>query len=115
MRRTTLTTIAAAALTLAALAPTGGSAAPTAAASAAPGGAVHAVQYWGTAPQPWDGGDWERRQRWREWRAWRDEARIAEAARREAWRIEREREERRAWWRAQQRYGGYGPGYGRGW
>ncbi len=85
---------------------------------------MHAIQYWGTAPRPWDGGEWERRQRRREWRAWRDEARIAEAARREAWRIEREREERRAWRHVQRQGGygpggygpgGYGPGQGRGW
>jgi hypothetical protein len=95
---------AAAALGSVALAPTGGSAAPVAVAAVAQGGAVHTVQYWGAGPQPWDDG-WERR---REWRQQRDEARIAEAARREAWRIEQERE---------QQYGGYGAGYDyqRGW
>ncbi len=52
----------------------------------------------------------------REWRQQRDEARIAEAARREAWHIEQEREQRRAWRHAQreQQYG-HGPGFYRGW
>lgn len=50
--------------------------------------------------------DWQQR---REWRRERDEARIAEAARQEAWRIEQEREERRAWRRAQRDH--FGGGY----
>ncbi len=41
---------------------------------------------------------------WQEQRRARDRARIAEAARREARRIEREREERRAWHHAHRRY-----------
>ena len=118
MRKTVFTMFAAAALGSVALAPTGGSAAPIAVAAIAQGGAVHPVQYWGAGPQPWDDG-WERRRQWREWRQQRDEARIAEAARREAWRIEQEREQRRAWRHAQreQQYGGYGAGYDyqRGW
>jgi hypothetical protein len=90
------------------LAPAGASAASGARLPAASGGTIHTVQYW--EPRPYDGG-WERRQQWREWRRERDEARIAEAARREAWRIEQEREQRRAW----RNDHGYGPGYQRGW
>ncbi len=58
----------------------------------------------------------ERRRQWREWSRQQDEARIAEAARREAMLIEQEREQRRAWWRAkrEQEYG-YGQGYYRSW
>lgn len=55
---------------------------------------------------------WERRRAWREMRRQQDEARIQEAARREAMRIEAERESRRAWWRAQREQQGYGYGYG---
>ena len=118
MRKTMMTMIAGAALGLSALAPASGSAAPAAAAApVAPSEMVHTVQYWGAGPpQPWDDG-WERRHQWRAWRQQQDEARIAEAARREAWRIEQERQQRRAWWRAQreqQSFGGYGPGYYRG-
>ena len=117
MRKTALTMIAAAALGLSAMAPVSGSAAPAAAAPVAPSGMVHTVQYWGAGPHYTHDG-WELRQQWREWRRERDEARIAEAARREAWRIEQEREQRRAWRRAmrEQQYG-YGPahGYYRGW
>jgi hypothetical protein len=116
VRKTTMTLIAAtAALGLTALAPASGSAAPAvAAAPVAPSGMVHTVQYWGAAPHYAHDG-WERRQQWREWRRERDEARIAEAARREAWRIEQEREQRRAWRHAQreQRFG-YAPGFDRG-
>ncbi|ONG51104.1 hypothetical protein BKE38_16865 [Pseudoroseomonas deserti] len=65
------------------------------------------VQYWD--PRGYDNG-WERRQQWRAWRREQDEARIAEAARREAWRIEQEREQRRAW----RHQNGYGPRHG-GW
>lgn len=50
--------------------------------------------------------DWQQR---REWRRERDEARIAEAARQEAWRIEQEREQRREWRRAQREH--FGGGY----
>ena len=80
---------------------------------------LHPVQFYGAGPH-WSGDGWERRREWREWRERRDEARIAEAARREAYRIEAEREQRRAWRRAmrEQQYG-YGPAYGygyqRGW
>ncbi|MBC7433821.1 MAG: hypothetical protein H7345_17320 [Rubritepida sp.] len=55
--------------------------------------------------------DWQQR---REWRRQRDEARIAEAARQEAWRIGQEREQRREWRRAQREQSGYGY-YQRGW
>ena len=116
MRKTTMTLIATTALGLSALAPASGSAALVATvAPIAPDAAIHTVQYWGAGPHYADDG-WERRQRWREWRRERDEARIVEAARREAWRIEQEREQRRAWRRAQgeQQYG-YGPGFYRGW
>ncbi len=51
---------------------------------------------------------WRQRQ---EWRRARDEARIAEAARQEAWRIQQEHEQRREWrraqWRDQRFEGGY--------
>ena len=114
MRKTTMTLIAAAALGLSALAPASGSAAPAAVAPVAPDAAIHAVQYWGAGPHYAQDG-WERRHQWREWRRERDEARIAEAARREAWRIEQEREQRRAWRHAQrEQQFGYGPSYYRG-
>ncbi len=54
--------------------------------------------------------EWQHR---REWRRERDEARIAEAARQEAFRIQQEREQRWAWRRAHG--GGYDGGYNRGW
>jgi len=109
MRQTLMTMVATAALGSVILAPLTASAAPAGAARGAAVSAVHTVQYW--TPSPYDGG-WERRQAWREWRRERDEARIAEAARREAWRIEQEREQRRAW--REQQYG-YGPRHGHGW
>lgn len=52
--------------------------------------------------------DWRQRQ---EWRRARDEARIAEAARQEAWRIQQEHEQRREWRRAQ--WGGHWGGHWR--
>jgi hypothetical protein len=100
--------VAAVAVNAITLAPAGASAAPAAQVPAAAAHVVQPVQYW--EPRPYDGG-WERRQQWREWRRERDEARIAEAARREAWRIEQEREQRRAW----RQDHGFGPGYHRGW
>ena len=113
MRKATMTAIAAAALGLSALAPSSGSAASATAARVVRSGMAHAVQYWGPGPYRSDDG-WERRQQWHE-RC--DEARVAEAARREAWRIEREREQRRAWWLAERerQSGYYGPGFRRGW
>ena len=75
---------------------------------------LHPAQFYGARPYWGDGGG-ERRRQWREWRRARDEARIAEAARREAWRIEQERKQRRAWRRAmRERQYGYGPAYGYG-
>ena len=75
------------------------------------------VQWYGPQGGPgwhYDQG-WERRRAWREWRHAEDEARIAEAARREAWRIQQEREQRRAW-RHAQRQQWYGQmGYWRSW
>ena len=56
------------------------------------------------------GPDWQQR---REWRRERDEARIAEAARQEAFRIQQEREQRWAWHRAQREQ--FQGGYQRGW
>ncbi len=96
------------ALSAVTMALSGASAAPVATISAGEAGGVHQVQYWDQ--RPYDG-EWERREQSREWRRERDEARIAEAARREAWRIEQEREQRRAW----RHQSGYGPRYGRGW
>jgi hypothetical protein len=70
----------------------------TATATEAPG--YLPAQFYG-AP-PYSGGDgWERRREWQDMRRERDDARIAEAARREAWRIEQERDQRRAWRRAE--------------
>jgi Spy/CpxP family protein refolding chaperone len=120
MRR--LLTAMAAAATLvgaATLAPTPAPAASAAAAPFAAPQSLHPVQFYGAGPHYGDHG-WERRRQWREWRRERDEARIAEAARREAWRIEQEREQRRAWRRAmREQHYGYGPAYGyghhRGW
>ena len=66
---------------------------------ASSGHAAEQVQYY----PDWHGHrDWDER-RWhrREQRRAYEEERIAEAARREAWRIERERAERRAWRHAQ--------------
>lgn len=100
---------------------------------AAPEGQALAVQYQ-VMPGSDDMTEWERRRQWREMRRARDDARIQDAARREAQRIEEEREQRRAWRRARReaeeaQYGqgyapgssytpnygsGYAPGYGTG-
>ena len=66
---------------------------------AASGHAAEQVQYYPDwhARRDWDERRWHRREQRRAY----DEERIAEAARREAWRIERERAERRAWRHAQ--------------
>jgi hypothetical protein len=86
-----------AALVVAALG--GTAAAPSAsAAAAAPGvsreaAMLHAAQYYGERPYR---GDWGPRHRWREHRRAHDEARIAEAARREAYRIQQGRAYRHA-------------------
>ena len=114
MRRLTAMAAAAVMVGTAALTPTPASAHPAAAAPIAASPSILPVQFYGAEPHYRDDG-WERRRQWREWRHERDEARIAEAARREAWRIEQEREQRRAWRRAmrEQQYG-YGPAYGFG-
>ena len=98
MRRWALAALAVAAL--------GGTAArvPSAAAAAAaahvpPDAALlHTAQYYGERFYR-DG--WEPRHRWREHRRAHEEARIAEAARREAYWVEQERMQRRAWRHAQ--------------
>ncbi len=107
MRRWTM-----AALVVAAL---GGAAATPSAAvvAAAPGVArdaalLHNAQYYGERPY---GGDWGPRHRWREHRRARDEARIAEAARREAYRIQQERAYRRAARHARRDHYGHYRGY----
>ena len=105
MRRNTM---AAAVATVAAVfAAAGGgalAAQPIAPLGASPHAAAEQVQYY---YPDWQGprgfpGDFEER-RWhrRQQRRAYEEERIAEAARREAWRIERERAERRAWRHAQ--------------
>lgn len=102
MRRTTMALAAAAMLTAAG----GAFAAPPVAPLEAPPHAAERVQFyqpdyyqpgWRGGPRDFDDHRWQRRQ---QRRAYEDE-RIAEAARREAWRIERERAERRAWRHAQ--------------
>ena len=126
MRRSLMALAAAATLVGAAtLAPTPAPAASAAAAPFAAPQSLHPVQFYGPAPFYGAGphyGDhgWERRWQWREWRREPDEAPIADAARREAWRIEQEREQRRVWRRAmREQHYGYGPAYGyghhRGW
>ena len=118
MSKTAMLVTAVVALVSSASVSVSASAAPTAIAPAAPFEMAKAVQYWGSGPYQSDDG-WERRRQWREWRRERDEARIAEAARREAWRIDQERKQRRAWRRAVREQYGYGPVYGyghqRGW
>ena len=120
MRRSVKTVAIAAVLVgAAALAPKPSLAGEADAASVAAPRLLHPVQFYGSGPY-WGDDGWERRRQWREFRRERDEARIAEAARREAWRIEQEREQRRAWRRAmrEQRYGydpAYGYGHHRGW
>jgi hypothetical protein len=93
MRRWTM-----AALVVAALGGTAAQVPSAAAVAGAPGvsrdsALLHAAQYYGERHY---GGDWGPRHRWREHRRARDEARIAEAARREAYRIQQERAYRRA-------------------
>jgi hypothetical protein len=115
MRRTLMALAAASALVVGgALAPNPVQAAGFAAAPYATPSFLRPVQFYGTGPSD-DDGRWERRREWREWRERQDEARIGDAARREAWRIEQEREQRRAWWRAQcEQQHGYAPAYGYG-
>src|SRR5687767_4870968 len=100
MRRAVMAMAAVAAMACSVgVAPKSASAAGTTTAPVSAAHLFHPVQFYGAGPH-WGGDGWELRHQWREWRRERDEARIAEAARREAWRIEREREERRAWRRA---------------
>ena len=114
MRRSVMALAAAAALVgTTAMAPTSAPAAQPSAVPIAAPESVHPVQFYGAGPH-WGDDGWERRRQWREWRQRQDEARIAEAARREAWRIEREREQRRAWRRAVRGQHGHGPVYGYG-
>ena len=113
MRRSMMALAAASTIVgAAALAPKPAPAAEFAVAPLAAPSILHPVQFYGGGPHRGDDG-WERRRQWREWRQQQDEMRIAEAARREAWRIEQEREQHRAWRRAmrEQQYG-YGPAYG---
>jgi hypothetical protein len=95
MRRTLMAATMAAALAAASSA----LAAPRIGTFGASGHAVEQVQYYPDwhARRNWDG----RHGHWREQRRAYEDERIAEAARREAWRIERERAERRAWRHAQ--------------
>ena len=93
----------------------GGAAAPPSAAAvaAAPGvsrdtALLHTAQYHGERHYR---GDWGPRHHWREHRRARDEARIAEAARREAYRIEQERAYRRAARHARRDHYGHYRGY----
>lgn len=110
MRRMIATAAAAALVAAGSLPPTPASAAQAATAPVAAASPLHPVQFYGANPYYGDDG-WERRRQWREWRQERDEARIAEAARREAYRIEAEREQRRAWRRAVREQHGYGPAH----
>ena len=112
MRRAIALAAAAVVVGTAALVPTSAIAAQAVEPVAAPS-FLHPVRFYGAGPH-WGGDGWDRR------REWRDEARIAEAARREAYRIEKGREQRRAWRRAmrEQQHGSgpsYGYGYERGW
>ena len=76
------------------------------------GGSRHLAQpaQYSGEQRRYDGG-WDQRREWREHRRAREEARIAEAARREAYRIEQERAERRAWRHVQPERDGYYRGY----
>ena len=117
MRRMITMAAAAALVGTAAMAPTPASAASAVAAPVAAPGPLQPAQFFGAGPH-WGDDGWERRRQWREWRQHQDEMRIAEAARREAWRIEQEREQRRAWRRAMREQHGHGygpnPAYGFG-
>jgi hypothetical protein len=99
MRRTRMALVAAAAAMFTAAG--GALAAPATALPEAPRhAAAERVQYYQPdwrGPRDFDEHRWHRRQQRRAF----EEERIAEAARREAWRIERERAERRAWRHAQ--------------
>ena len=111
MRRTTMALVAAAAAVFAAKGDA--LAAPPIALPEASRHAAEQVQYYQyyqpdwRGPRDFDEHRWQRRQQRRAW----EEERIAEAARREAWRIERERAERRAWRHAQRERFGYYRGF----
>jgi hypothetical protein len=108
MRKTMMAAAAAAAAMVVGLVSAGGASA-AAPLAAAPLGAHRPA----AAEQVRYHGDWRGRRGWDEHRHYRrqfrrahEEERIAEAARRERWRIERERAERRAWRHAgRERYG----------
>jgi len=108
MRRWTLAALVAAALGGAAVEAPG-----AAAAASAPGligeAGLHAVQYYGPRHRYDD--HRARHRHWREHRRARDEARIAEAARREAYRIQQERAYRRAARHARRDHYGHYRGY----
>jgi hypothetical protein len=111
MRKTTMAVMAlAAALGGGAVMPTGAEAAQLVARREMVHSAAQPVQYYGDH-RPNDRGGWGGRHHWREHRRARDEARIAEAARREAYQIERERAERRAWRQAQRQHYSYYRGW----
>src|SRR5690349_15615416 len=103
MRKSMLATAVTAGLGVPTLAPAHASTFPAVIAPLDAAQAIHSIQYWGAGPQAGYEG-WQQR---RQSRQQQDEARVAEAARREAMQIEREREQRRAWHRAQreQQYG----------
>ena len=94
---------------MAGLAPSPASATQATALDGASRGAAQPIQYYGE--RRGDDGGWDQRRDWREHRRAREEARIAEAARREAYRIEQERAERRAWRHTQRERDGYYRGY----
>jgi hypothetical protein len=110
MRRITMTAMAlAVALGWAAMSSTA-DAAQTKPIEVAPYSAVQPVRYGGHHRGPHYRHGRDDHAHWRDHRRARDEARIAEAARREAQRIERERAARRAWHAQQRQYSHY-----RGW
>ncbi len=110
MRRMITMAAAAGLVGTTAMAPTLAPAASVAAAPIAAPQPIHTAQFYGAGPH-WGDDGWERRRQWREWRQQQDEMRVAEAARREAWRIEQEREQRRAWRRAMREQHGHGYGH----
>jgi uncharacterized membrane protein YhiD involved in acid resistance len=110
MRRLTMAALAAAAaLGVTAVAPNAATAASASAPSMIIEAVVHTVQYYG--PRHHYDGHRARHRHWREHRRAREEARIADAARREAHRIEQERAARRAWRHAGRDHYGYYRGH----
>ncbi len=105
MRRWTMAALVASTLGCAAVAPVvGASTAQAGSGILRDAASLHTVQYYGERRY---GGGWERRQHRQAHRRARDDARIAAAARREAYRIREERAQRRAW-----RHGGRPERYG---